>query len=184
MASPSASPPQKRKTVAEMGLVTLSLLLLLIGLIGLGQLEKVADVNSLVVRLLGGVPLPKAEPVTNAARLGAVDAIFIIYGAVASLVYLSKRLFWARSSALVVWLAAISTSIFLSIQGCTILAANPARGCFAGLANLLILIVHVILPSIVACMTLIAVVCLFVLRPNEQTAWFVSSWAELEQDGE
>jgi hypothetical protein len=178
MASTSNKRRPKRHIVAQTALVAFSLLLVLFGTVALGQLGKVAELNSLVVRLIGGASLPKADPVTSAARLGMLDATLVLLGSLVSLLYVSKRLSWVRNGALIVWLVAIGTSIFLAIQGSHTLVSNPARGDFAGLANLGTLIVHVIIPSKVALLTLIAFVCLIVLRPQSETrASFFRYWA-------
>lgn len=68
----------------------LSLLLLLIDALTVPRLVGVADLRSFV-GLMVGVPLPKAALPAMAARLGTVDAILMIIGALASLVYLAKR---------------------------------------------------------------------------------------------
>jgi hypothetical protein len=166
MASNSDNRRTKRRLVVEVALIVVSLLLVVFGTIAVGPLAKVAEIDSLVVQLVGGVPLPKADPITSAARLGFLDAIFLGIGAVASLFYLSKRMPWLRNVALTVWLSAIVISIVLTIQGRHTLVANPARGDFAGLVNLGMLVVHVIIPCITCIMTGIAVVCLIFVNPR------------------
>jgi hypothetical protein len=156
----------KRRPVVEVALTIVSLLLAVFGAITLGPLAKVAEIDSLVVQLVGGVRLPKVDPVTSAARLGVLDAILLVVGAVAALFYLAKRLHWLQNVALTVWLSAIVISVVLSIQGRHALASNPARGDFAGLVNLGMLVVHVIIPSIACVVTGIAVACLIFVKPR------------------
>jgi hypothetical protein len=170
MAANSENPQPKRQVAAETMLVAVCILLLLLAAVALSHLHQAADLNSLIVRLIGGAGLPKADAATHAARLGVLDATVVLIGSVASLIYLSKRPCWVWNGALAAWVIACGTSSFLAIQGSHTLLSHPARGDFAGLANMGTLVVHVMIPSIAGLMIVIAAVCLVLLRPASDQA--------------
>jgi hypothetical protein len=61
----------------------------------------------------------------------------------------------------------IGMSVFLAVREYLFLKANPARGDFGGLANLGSYVVGVLIPSMVAVLTMLAVICLIILRPTK-----------------
>jgi hypothetical protein len=156
----------KRYTGVRVVLTALCLLLVVAGAVALGQLGKVAELNSLFVRLVGGVPPLKVDPFVGAARLGVLVAVLVLVGSIASLVYLSLRRRWVWNIAIAALIIATGISSLVAIQGYRELAVNPARGDFAGLANLGTAVVHVTIPIAVAVLNVISVLCLIVLRPR------------------
>ncbi len=157
---------RRRRAMADKVLIVLSIVMLLAAAVALDRLERIAELDTLMITIIGGMPAPKLNsPATNFARLGMVAAAASALAAIASLWYRSAQSLWAWNVALIMWFVAIAASIAITVWGAFSLITEPARGDFAGLPNLAMLIIGVIIPAIVALATAAAVYCLIVLRP-------------------
>jgi hypothetical protein len=162
--SPVSDHRPRRQRAVNVAVSTISLLLLIVGIASLGPLNRAAEINAFLTRLVGGIPQPQGNAVTSAARWGFLAALLVILGAVAALLFLYQRQPWTRYVAVVTSLLTVGICIVLALQGMNLLATNPARGDFVGLANLGTAVVYVMLPGAVAVLSAINVVCLLVLR--------------------
>lgn len=153
------------RTTAEKLLFVLATLLILLATMAIAQLSRFADLNSLVVSAVAGAPgPPEAKPATNSARFGILDGMLVLGGSAASLVYIPKRNPRAWTIAAGMFSLALSISVYLAIAGTVQLSSRPARGDFAGLANLATLVVHVIMPIACALITSIEICLLYWIR--------------------
>ncbi len=70
-------PPLKR-TFSAYAVALLSVVLLLTGCMGFERLGEVAEVQSLVIQIIGSIPIAKPHsPITNVARLAMVVATLL-----------------------------------------------------------------------------------------------------------
>lgn len=144
----------KRHRFAEGVLVLLSLLLLLTGLVVLGQFAS--------------RPLPKGGFPANPVPPATAGVILLICGSAASLWYLSARARPAWSAGIVLNESAILVGGLVPIQGVATLVWTPARGDFGGLANDAVLVLVVIAPLLVTLTASAATYCLLLARPEPQ----------------
>ena len=151
---------RRRRAMADKVLIVLSIVMLLAAAVALDRLERIAELDTLMITIIGGMPAPKLNsPATNFARLGMVAAAASALAAIASLWYRSAQSLWAWNVALIMWFVAIAASIAITVWGAFSLITEPARGDFAGLPNLAMLIIGVIIPAIVSLATAAAVYC-------------------------
>jgi hypothetical protein len=164
MASTTDNSPPKQRFIAEAVLVVLLLVLLLTGGIALRQLVSSS--------------LPKGEPVVNPVPLAMLDSALLIFGSVAGLLYVFARIAGAWTAAVVVFQLATAASSLLAVQGAAALVWTPARGEFAGLINVVILLVAVMLPMLVAVIAVAVVCCLIAVRPRREEP--LPKWVKLQ----
>jgi len=164
MATAPSDPAPKPRAASRALLIVLSVFLLLTGLVVLGQLTS--------------RPLPQGAPLlSNPLPLAIVSALLVMTGGAVSLAYVMAPQRQTWTAAVVLSELSVAATSLLAVQGAAILVATPARGEWAGLVNMMVLLLIVISPTLVALASFGSLLCLMAMRPERDKP--VASWVRL-----